>query len=322
MNGMRRRGRSPSAEDKRMANLPPPQLNDEDLELLSAYIDGQLAAGERAALEERLGAEPPLRLALEELRATVAALRTLEPVRPPRSFTLDPAQVTPRGAGRFNLLRLLPLAGTMAAVLICAVVTIGVWSQGGLGAPAGGGSSASAPLSASEASAPTPAPETSAMQAPAAASEAMEAAPVEPPANADTAARAAPTASPAGTLAPAATAAPAATTAAAAGQENTPSEPPAPMAAAEPTAKIESYSEGTPAPGVAAGEAPLAAQEDASVATPAGSSPDTVQLATPEGAAPPATVTRPAVSPAVLIILPLLFLALGAWLYVVARRRR
>lgn len=294
-------------EDNRMAKVPTQQLNDEDMELLSAYIDGQLPATERAALEVRLGAEAALRLALDELRATVTALRTLEPVRPPRSFTLDPAQVAPRRAGRFNLLRLLPLAGTMAAVLVCAVVTLGVWSQSGLNS---GGSTGSAPVAA-VAEVPTAAPETSAIQAPAAPA-AMEAAPAAGDlANADTAARSASTPSPAGTSAPAATAAPAM-----AAQEG------APQAVAEPTAKLESYAEGTPAPGVAAAEPPLtSAQNDAAVATPAGSSPDTLELATPAPAAPVAAAPRPAVSPLVLIGLPLLFLALGFWLFVVARRR-
>ena len=54
-----------------------PQLNDADLELLSAYIDHQLGDGERAALERRLGQEPALRGALDELRATVALLHDL-----------------------------------------------------------------------------------------------------------------------------------------------------------------------------------------------------------------------------------------------------
>ncbi|HWQ13291.1 MAG TPA: anti-sigma factor, partial [Roseiflexaceae bacterium] len=114
-----------------------PQLNDEDLELLSAYIDSRLSAAERAALEERLSREPALRAILDELRATVSALRSLEPARPPRSFTLDPAQVRPR-AGPFSLFTgLLPLAGPLVAVLVCAVLAVTVVGRGGLGgAPA------------------------------------------------------------------------------------------------------------------------------------------------------------------------------------------
>ena len=41
----------------------PPQLNDRDLELISAYIDGQLSAEERREVERRLDNEADLRLA-------------------------------------------------------------------------------------------------------------------------------------------------------------------------------------------------------------------------------------------------------------------
>ena len=69
---------------------------DADLELLSAYIDSQLASSERAALEQRLRDEPGLRAVLDELRATVGLLRDLEPLKPPRSFTLDVPAARPR----------------------------------------------------------------------------------------------------------------------------------------------------------------------------------------------------------------------------------
>src|SRR3954453_8903895 len=73
-----------------------PQLNDADLELLSAYIDRRLDAGDRAALERRLSQEPGLRSMLDELRATVALLHDLEPLRPPRSFTIAAPAAAPR----------------------------------------------------------------------------------------------------------------------------------------------------------------------------------------------------------------------------------
>jgi hypothetical protein len=75
-------------------NTSQPQPNaptEADLELLSAYLDNQLSIAERVGLEQRLRAEPLLRTELEELRATADLLRNLEPVQPPRSFTLDPA---------------------------------------------------------------------------------------------------------------------------------------------------------------------------------------------------------------------------------------
>ncbi len=128
----------------------PPQLNDRDLELISAYIDGQLSAEERREVERRLDNEANLRLAYEELRATVQVLRDLELVRPPRSFTLDPANVALQRppATRLGWGRLLQVAGVFAAVLVAAIGTLSVIGSLGSGAPA------SAPMVA----APTPAP--------------------------------------------------------------------------------------------------------------------------------------------------------------------
>src|SRR6266516_1640226 len=109
-----------------------PQLRDADLELLSAYIDNQLTSEERIALEARLGREPALRTTLDELRATVGVLRELEPLPPPRSFTLDPAVVAPRRASLFSRLGFGP--ALTAAVLACAVLTVlvgrGIFSSG------------------------------------------------------------------------------------------------------------------------------------------------------------------------------------------------
>ncbi|WP_129670896.1 anti-sigma factor [Candidatus Chloroploca sp. Khr17] len=74
-------------------------LSEHDELLLSAYLDQQLTVAERVNLERRLEREPPLKAELEALRATVASLRELETVVPPRSFTLDPATtVRPRFA--------------------------------------------------------------------------------------------------------------------------------------------------------------------------------------------------------------------------------
>jgi len=116
----------------------PPQLNDRDLELISAYIDGQLSAEERREVERRLDDEADLRLAYEELRATVQVLRDLEPVRPPRSLTLDPANVALQRppATRLGWGRLLQVAGVFAAVLVVAIGTLSVIGSMGSGAMA------------------------------------------------------------------------------------------------------------------------------------------------------------------------------------------
>ena len=99
-----------------------PQLNDADWELLSAYIDNQLPAEERTALEERLLREPALRVALDELRATVGLLRDLEPVAPPRSFTLDVPAVAPRRAPLFAWMNF--GSAVTAVVLACIVIAV------------------------------------------------------------------------------------------------------------------------------------------------------------------------------------------------------
>lgn len=67
-----------------------------DNELLSAYLDNQLEAKERMYLDQRLQAEPSLRVELEELRATVALCKQVEPIIPSRSFTLDPSTIQQR----------------------------------------------------------------------------------------------------------------------------------------------------------------------------------------------------------------------------------
>ncbi len=62
-----------------------------DLELLSAYVDGELTGRERAEVEQRLTHDPELRAALADLRQTVALVRSLPPLKAPRNFTLNPA---------------------------------------------------------------------------------------------------------------------------------------------------------------------------------------------------------------------------------------
>lgn len=64
-------------------------LNERDYELLSSYIDGELSASERMALESRLDAEDDLRRELASLRQTVALVHQLPKLKAPRNFTLE-----------------------------------------------------------------------------------------------------------------------------------------------------------------------------------------------------------------------------------------
>jgi hypothetical protein len=90
-------------------------------ELLSAYLDGRLDAGERARLEARLAADPALRAELQALRRTVALVRDLPRVPAPRNFILPRATVTrPRPIplrSRRLLAPLLTAATSIAALL-------------------------------------------------------------------------------------------------------------------------------------------------------------------------------------------------------------
>jgi hypothetical protein len=137
-------------------------LPDSDIELLSSYIDNQLGAPERAALERRLSAEPRLRAELDDLRATASLLRGLEPVRPPRSFTLDRAQAR-RRPSFLPLAWAMQLGGGLAGLAL--VLMASLQMIGGVG-----GSTAMAP-----------APPAAAMQAPAA-TQALPAAAMQAPA--------------------------------------------------------------------------------------------------------------------------------------------
>jgi anti-sigma factor RsiW len=73
-------------------------LTEQDYELLSAYLDGELSASDQASLEARLQSEPLLRQELNSLRQTVAMIRQLATLRAPRNFTLTHAMLPPKKA--------------------------------------------------------------------------------------------------------------------------------------------------------------------------------------------------------------------------------
>jgi hypothetical protein len=122
-----------------MTTIPPQSgsyPSDNDLVLLSTYIDGELEPVERDRLEQRLESEPLLRQELESLRETTVLLQELPPIQTPRSFTLDPA-TTPRrrsvlafwGRGQRGIWQ---MSGLAAALVLALWVTGAVLlSQGG-----------------------------------------------------------------------------------------------------------------------------------------------------------------------------------------------
>ena len=65
-------------------------MNFHDVELLSAYLDGQLSSSDSAKLESRLGSDPQLQATMDELRTARGLLRQLPQRSAPRNFTLTP----------------------------------------------------------------------------------------------------------------------------------------------------------------------------------------------------------------------------------------
>lgn len=74
-----------------MPTVSYPLPSEHDLELLSAYLDGELTDRERAEVEQRLIREHALRAALDDLRQTIMLVQSLPALKAPRNFTLNPA---------------------------------------------------------------------------------------------------------------------------------------------------------------------------------------------------------------------------------------
>lgn len=109
------------------------------LDRLSAYIDGRLSPGQSEALEAHLAACPPCRRHLEELQATVLALRDLPQEEVPRSFALRPGQVVqpslPSPAPRAPTIAVgMPLAGAALAFALAVLLVVDLGDLGGGGA--------------------------------------------------------------------------------------------------------------------------------------------------------------------------------------------
>src|SRR5512135_1837049 len=109
------RGRERKADAKRDA-------------LLSAYLDGQLSASERARLEAQLAADADLRAELSALRCTVGLLRQLPAAPMPRNFLLPVSpQAQQRPVARSRLAFAAPwlTAAAAAVATMLAVVLAG-----------------------------------------------------------------------------------------------------------------------------------------------------------------------------------------------------
>lgn len=105
-------------------------MNDENLELLSAYLDGALPEAERAALEARISASAEMRAALEDLRAVSKAVKGLpkEPL-PPAFLTRLSARRARGDAPRLDWVFLPPGVRPVVAAMSCGVVALVIWSK-------------------------------------------------------------------------------------------------------------------------------------------------------------------------------------------------
>jgi len=145
-------------------------MNPRDLELLSAYLDGQLNPSDSARLESRIASDSSLRTALDNLRATRNLLRQLPSRRAPRNFTLTPQMAsikppTPRIVPVFRLATVLATFLFIITFVINGLISLSASSFAAAPAPFAAG--AAAPISAAQEAAPAPTSAPAATQAPA-----------------------------------------------------------------------------------------------------------------------------------------------------------
>lgn len=96
-------------------------LSPRDIERLSVYLDGALSPQETEAFEARLRSEVQLRRRLEELRHTIAQLKSLPAIKAPRTFTLTP-EMAGLKSQRKSLFSFFRMATAIASVALAIVV--------------------------------------------------------------------------------------------------------------------------------------------------------------------------------------------------------
>ena len=108
-------------------NLPP-ELSDDDAELLSAYLDDMLTTAERETLETRLANDAFLRAELQAMRRTVEWLNDMPQLKAPRNFTISAetaAQEPPRNVTLMPRRNLWLSAAAVVVVLFGVVFVAG-----------------------------------------------------------------------------------------------------------------------------------------------------------------------------------------------------
>ncbi|MDE2490256.1 MAG: hypothetical protein KGM24_05375 [Elusimicrobia bacterium] len=105
-------------------------MNDEDLQALSAYLDGVLPEPERRALEERLASSEALRRELEGLRAASRAVRDLPREPAPEGLIARVRARRERGERpRQDWVILPPALRPVAFALSCGIVALFIWNR-------------------------------------------------------------------------------------------------------------------------------------------------------------------------------------------------
>ncbi|HSG41643.1 MAG TPA: hypothetical protein VLA72_00680 [Anaerolineales bacterium] len=125
-------------------------MNRRDIELISAYLDGELKPSELAKMETRLKSDPELESEMRNMRATRTLLRKLPTRKAPRNFTLTRKMVgqNPPLPRTYPIFR---LATVMATLLFFFSIGINSFSTQmasqpidfGIGGGGGGGDSES-----------------------------------------------------------------------------------------------------------------------------------------------------------------------------------
>lgn len=118
-----RRNRSDEPRESRQVVDPIPTAEERRDELLSAFLDDELSAADRAELEARLASDADMREALDGMRVIKDTLATLEVVRAPRSFAIaaPPTPSRQPGLRRFDLVaRVGAMAASVAFVAVLA----------------------------------------------------------------------------------------------------------------------------------------------------------------------------------------------------------
>ncbi|HEY0605895.1 MAG TPA: zf-HC2 domain-containing protein [Herpetosiphonaceae bacterium] len=105
-------------------------------ELLSAYIDNAVDAGERRRAEQLIAACAACAQEVQELRMFRELMRDLPNIQPRRSFTLDPATVAPQRRLLFPTLRWSSLVAALLFVVVLGVDVLGGSPQSAMPAAA------------------------------------------------------------------------------------------------------------------------------------------------------------------------------------------